>query len=78
MKFENKVYSSQFFEYKRRVLFWIRLDPVQEDRVMCNAEIDGAKWDIRINNFPDEILYTLLIDGVEIYDFDDWPTAWVK
>jgi hypothetical protein len=31
---------------------------------------------LRINNFPDEPLYTL-INGLEILDFDDAPNQWI-
>jgi hypothetical protein len=42
------------------------------------AEVDGQRWQIRINDFPDEVLYTLLVDGVEIGDFNDWPRRWTR
>lgn len=36
-------------------------------------------YTIRINDFPAEPLYTLLIDGTtEVEDLDDWPPAWSK
>jgi hypothetical protein len=31
---------------------------------------------IRVNDFPAEPLYTLLVDGEEIEDLEDWPQAW--
>jgi hypothetical protein len=37
------------------------------------AEVDDKVWTIRMNDFPDEPLYTLLIDGVPVIHFDDWP-----
>jgi hypothetical protein len=40
------------------------------------AAVDGKIWTIRLNDFPDEPLYTLLIDGFEIIHFDDWPEWW--
>ncbi|MBL8191377.1 MAG: hypothetical protein JNK38_25395 [Acidobacteria bacterium] len=42
------------------------------------AIIDGEQCLIRLNDFPEEHLYTLLVDGVAVADFDDWPVTWVK
>ena len=33
---------------------------------------------LRVNDFPAEPLYTLLVDGQEIEDLEDWPPAWVR
>lgn len=40
------------------------------------AEVDGARWVIRLGDFPDEPLYTLLVRGEVALEFDDWPPAW--
>jgi hypothetical protein len=37
---------------------------------------DQHLWIIRLNDFPDEPLYTLIIDDNEIRSFDDWPSCW--
>ncbi len=37
------------------------------------ADLNGEKCVIRINDFPDEHLYTLIVNGDEIADFDDLP-----
>jgi len=42
------------------------------------AEIEGEQCLVRLNDFPDEQLYTLLADGVAVADFDDWPSNWVR
>jgi hypothetical protein len=42
------------------------------------GEVDGRTFTIRVNDFPAEPLYTLLIEGQEVEDLDDWPSAWVK
>lgn len=40
------------------------------------ADVDGKRLSIRINDFPEEHLYTLLVDGEEVCDFDDWLENW--
>lgn len=43
-----------------------------------SAQVDGARWRVRINDFPDEPMYSLEIDGVVVGDFDDWPKQWAR
>ncbi|HEY0986983.1 MAG TPA: hypothetical protein VGD80_08025 [Kofleriaceae bacterium] len=38
----------------------------------------GQRWQVRLNDFPAEVLYSLLIDGREVARFNDWPAAWLK
>jgi hypothetical protein len=42
------------------------------------AEVDSEVWQIRLNDYPDEILYTLMINGEPCGDFHDWPERWVR
>lgn len=42
------------------------------------AEIAGRSFTIRVNDFPAEPLYTLMIDNQEVEDLEDWPAAWVR
>lgn len=41
------------------------------------AEVDGKRYTIRLNDFPAEPMYTLISDGIELDDLEDWPVAWV-
>ncbi|HEX5322606.1 MAG TPA: hypothetical protein VFW40_02390 [Capsulimonadaceae bacterium] len=41
-----------------------------------SATVEGRVLSIRINDFPDEELYTLIVDQVETLSFSDWPSAW--
>ncbi len=40
------------------------------------AEVEGEKCIIRLNDFPDEHLYTLIVNEVEVADFDNWSAQW--
>ncbi len=42
------------------------------------ADFEGERWVIRLNNFPAENLYTLIVDDVEVAHFDDWPELWSR
>ena len=42
------------------------------------AVVSGVTWQIRLNDFPAQPLYTLLIDGQPIGDLDDWPASWQR
>ncbi len=42
------------------------------------AEVDGRRWTIRVNDFPAEALYTLLVDGEPVEEIEAWPAAWAR
>ncbi len=42
------------------------------------ASSNGRTLKLRINDFPEENLYTLLENEKEIADFDDFPANWEK
>ena len=42
------------------------------------TEHNARTFTIRINDFPAEPLYTLMVDGIAVEDFEDWPKAWQK
>jgi hypothetical protein len=44
--------------------------------IVFEAAVAQAQWAIRINDFPDEPMYTLLIDDRPVIHFDDWPAFW--
>ncbi len=56
----------------------VTFDHTGDAEMPYHATVDDAVWTICLNNFPDEPLYTLLIDGEAEVDFDDWPPTWTK
>ncbi|MDP9606440.1 UNVERIFIED_ORG: hypothetical protein J2W38_006260 [Variovorax paradoxus] len=37
---------------------------------------DGKKLIIRLNDFPEEPMYTLLCESEPLTSFDEWPQIW--
>jgi len=61
--------------YLTQTIHWTRAD---DPEFPYQAHIRQQLWVIRINDFPDMQLYTLLIDQQVILDFDNWPPAWKR
>jgi hypothetical protein len=40
------------------------------------ADVADARWRVRVNDFPDDLMYTLVIGETEIGSFHDWPETW--
>jgi len=40
------------------------------------TEDGGTIWHVRINDFPDELMYSLIIGNENAGDFHDWPETW--
>lgn len=58
-----------------RELFWRSTgDPIYP----WATEVGGNSWQIRINDFPDELMYSLMIGSENAGDFHDWPETWQR
>lgn len=64
-----------FFDLKDKVIEWDKGDS-SEFPFFCLYT--GNTLTIRVNDFPEEHLYTLFINGKESDNFDDWPRCWTK
>ncbi len=42
------------------------------------ARLGSQQCLIRLNDFPNQQLYTLLVNGEAVAEFDDWPTLWSR
>jgi hypothetical protein len=49
-----------------------------ERTAFWRATVDGETWTVRVNDFPEEQLYTLLVNGEELGSFDGWPRQWSR
>jgi hypothetical protein len=42
------------------------------------ADVDGQRWRVRLNDFPDEPMYGLAIENKCVGNFHDWPETWIR
>lgn len=42
------------------------------------ATVGDHAWTLRLNDFPQEPLYTLFVDRAWVGELNDWPKAWSK
>lgn len=43
-----------------------------------NANVNGNEYKIRLNDFPENVAYTLIVNNTPVISFDDWPSSWKK
>ncbi len=46
--------------------------------VPWQVQVGALNLAVRMNDFPEEPLYTLLVDGNAVADLDDWPSCWKR
>jgi hypothetical protein len=61
-----------FDELPQCIVEW---NAVADSPNLFDADFQGQTVLLRLNDFPEEPLYTLIIDGVE-RDFHDFPPQW--
>ncbi len=61
--------------YKNSPIQWEETD---EAEYPYQAHINDQIWELRINDFPEEEMYTLVIMNEEILHFTGWPQAWKR
>ena len=75
MKYEETGMITKVQNYLEEHVIWRRsTDPSYP----YEATFNGERLVIRLNNFPDENLYTLLVNDEEVAHFDDWPEPWTR
>ena len=59
-------------------LSWTRKILKEKPFVIYECFCNNQELVIAHNDFPDEVQYSLSINGRHFCDFDDWPKKWVK
>lgn len=67
--------STKVTDYLAEQLVWRK---TADPNYPYEADFDREKCVIRVNDFPDEHLYTLIVNGVEVANFDDWSAQWKR
>jgi hypothetical protein len=62
-------------DWLRPVIKWSRTNA---PAVQWRSRVGPQVWTVRVNDFPDEHLYTLLVDDKAVGDFDEWPRQWLR
>lgn len=77
MNFNKQDNWSDHPQYSDQKIYWSKISGTQ-DKTIFRAFHRNKEWKIRLNNFPEEPLYTLVVDGLEIIHFNEWPPTWFK
>jgi len=56
---------------------WEENSDSDADVFPLKAIVNSVPWKLRINDFPEEPMYTLFIEDEAIITFDDRPDTWV-
>lgn len=56
----------------------ITWSPTQDKLLPYEATLDQLILVIQVNDFPAEALFSLIINGCTIIDFNDWPATWTR
>src|SRR5437588_10582633 len=60
-------------DYLEEPIVWSEQEDVEYPYI---ALLKGKALRLRLNDFPNQHLYTLVVEGENNLDFDDWPRAW--
>lgn len=77
MKFDKQDNWEDAGQYKAMAIVWRESQP-NAMGVVYEANVGRLEGRVRMNDFPDEPLYTLLIGNIEVIHFNEWPVTWSK
>ncbi|MDP3640286.1 MAG: hypothetical protein Q8R53_03740 [Nanoarchaeota archaeon] len=67
--------EERMMKYTQEHLDWkVTGDPTEP----YQTEVRGTVLRVRLNDFPDESLYMLLVNGTEVQTLEEWPSTWKK
>ena len=72
---ENMPLLVPFEDCLRAVVKWSRTN---EPAAPWRSQVGPVIWAVRVNDFPEEHLYTLFVNDEVVGNFDDWPRQWLR
>jgi hypothetical protein len=58
---------------RKNKIDWVQTEDAVE---RWRSRVGRDTWVVRVNDFPEEHMYTLLINGRASESFDEWPADW--
>ena len=74
-RFEKRPEHDEISASLQTRVIWSRTDDIHHP---FSAQVDGQVWVIRLAEFPEEPLYTLIVDDSVIGSFSAWPEGWQR
>jgi hypothetical protein len=66
---------SSFADCLNTKVTWFRTkDPI----AFWHAKAGTETWTVRVNDFPEDTLYTLFVNDEELGRFNEWPHEWSR
>ena len=75
MNFNSEDNWDDIPEFSDKKVSWMK---TKNTKYPYRAVVDNQEWLLRVNKFPDEPLYTLIVNSNEIIHINDWPIGWTK
>lgn len=54
---------------------WLRTN---DPTALWRSKVGAETWAVRVNDFPEEHLYTLFVNDEDLGNFDEWPGQWSR
>lgn len=65
-------------KFEQLVMLNLIWNKTENSEFPYETKYNSDNYKIRINDFPEEEMYTLIKNAIEIANFDNWPELWVK
>jgi hypothetical protein len=61
-----------------RLKIGVTWSKTNDPTALWSAHVGDEAWIVRVNDFPEEHLYTLYVNDEELGSFDEWPRQWSR